>query len=134
VINKADGDNIEKAERAMSEYKNALHLYPPSPSGWTPAVKMCSARTKVGIPEVWTTVKKYVGLTKSNGFFRQKRQEQELRIMFRSIHEQLKDNFYTNPHIASQLEIARQKVRTGKSSAYQEAAALLDLYFRNRGE
>ena len=36
VINKADGDNIPKAELAAMEYKNALHLFPPSSSGWSP--------------------------------------------------------------------------------------------------
>ena len=43
VINKADGNNIQKAKRAQAEFANALHLFPPSPSGWTPLVKTCSS-------------------------------------------------------------------------------------------
>ena len=38
VINKADGDNIEKAKLAQAHFKNALHLFPPTASGWSPQV------------------------------------------------------------------------------------------------
>ena len=36
AITKADGDNKSKCERARREYKNALHLFPPTESGWYP--------------------------------------------------------------------------------------------------
>ncbi len=35
AINKADGDNVRKAERARVEYAGALHLLPASGDGWT---------------------------------------------------------------------------------------------------
>ena len=38
AINKADGDNKPKAERARMEYAGALHLFPASADGWTPRV------------------------------------------------------------------------------------------------
>ena len=43
AINKADGDNRRKAERARIEYPSALHLFPASADGWTPRVLTCSA-------------------------------------------------------------------------------------------
>ena len=43
AINKADGDNKPKAERARIEYAGALHLFPASPDGWTPRVLTCSS-------------------------------------------------------------------------------------------
>ena len=51
AITKADGENIGKAERAMSEYGNALHLFPPSSSGWVPKVMTCSAKSERGYQE-----------------------------------------------------------------------------------
>src|SRR4030043_589923 len=48
AITKADGTNIKKAERAKSEYSNALHLFPPSESGWIPRVITCSSKTGSG--------------------------------------------------------------------------------------
>ena len=56
AINKADGDNKPKAERARIEYANALHLFPASADGWTPRVLTCSALNGEGIAEVWQMV------------------------------------------------------------------------------
>ena len=49
VINKADGSNIEKAKLAQAQFRNALHLFPPTPSGWTPQVLTYSGYYELGI-------------------------------------------------------------------------------------
>ena len=36
AINKADGNNIERAQAARVSFKNALALFPPAASGWQP--------------------------------------------------------------------------------------------------
>ncbi|MCB2220968.1 MAG: methylmalonyl Co-A mutase-associated GTPase MeaB [Bacteroidetes bacterium] len=131
VINKADGDNKERADRAKQEYANALHLFPPSPSGWAPVVKTCSSIQKSGIKEVWQTISDYVELTQKNGYFNQKRQSQEMRIMHNAIQNALRDHFYSNPIIMDALHISEQKVKSGQASAYQEATTLLDLFYQN---
>ena len=41
VITKADIENITNAQLAKVEYSNALHLFPPSESGWIP--KVCAS-------------------------------------------------------------------------------------------
>ena len=38
VINKADGDNIDRARLAQAQFRSALHLFPPTLSGWMPEV------------------------------------------------------------------------------------------------
>jgi len=69
VINKADGDNITKAELAASVYKNALHLFPSLPNGWKPEVLTASAIGNDGIKEVWEKINEFTLQTKANGFF-----------------------------------------------------------------
>jgi LAO/AO transport system kinase len=59
VINKADGDNIKRANLAKLEFNRALHLFLPKKSGWTPTTAACSAITHEGIPEVWQTIQKF---------------------------------------------------------------------------
>ena len=59
VINKADGNNLQKARRAQAEFSNALHLFPPSASGWFPKVLLCSSLHGTGIREVWENVEEY---------------------------------------------------------------------------
>ncbi len=52
AINKADGDNLNKANLAKIEFKRALHLYPEKESEWQPKVVLCSAIEKTGIDEI----------------------------------------------------------------------------------
>lgn len=56
IINKADGSNLMLAKQAMSDYKNALHMFSPTESGWIPKVEICSALKKTGIDEVWKMI------------------------------------------------------------------------------
>ncbi len=69
VINKADGDNIRKANLAKTEFNRALHLFPAKKSGWIPTTSTCSAITHEGIPEVWKTICDFTALTKLNHYF-----------------------------------------------------------------
>ena len=56
AINKADGENRRRAERARAEYASALHLFPVGPDGWVPPVLTCSALTGDGLTAVWEAV------------------------------------------------------------------------------
>ena len=81
AINKADGDNKAKAERARIEYANALHLFPAPADGWTPPVVTCSSRTGDGIAAVWQMVLDQRQLLEGNGFLAQQRSRQALEWM-----------------------------------------------------
>lgn len=137
IINKADGDNYNKALRAKREYANALHLFPPSPSGWIPETDVCSAQYNKGIDNIWKIIMKYVELTKKNGYFHQNRQQQSIQIMMETIEQQLKENFYSNKIISARIEEYKQKILTDQISSYQAAQELLKSYFllaQNKGK
>lgn len=131
IINKADGDNLQKAKLAKLEYANALHLFPPAESGWTPAVETCSAKTKSGIEKVWEIISQYQELTKDSGYFFQQRKEQEIKIMFETIKSNFSESFTNNPLIKSMLPAIKNDVLSGKMSAYKAAQELLDNYYKN---
>lgn len=131
VINKADGDNINKALIASREYANALHLFPPSDSGWAPRVETCSSLSSEGIENVWKAISEYAELTRNNGFFAQKRQQQELLIMINTIRESLKERFFEHPAVKARLDEIRGRVSKGEISSYKAAYELLDTYFKN---
>jgi len=131
VINKADGDNVTKAKLAQQEYKNALHLFPPTDSGWIPSVSTCSSLNNKGIEEVWGVISRYKEQTSENGFFQKRRQEQELRLFFESIGERLKDEFYRNKLVINQLSDIKSKILSGKLSSFQAGNLLLDDYYKS---
>jgi LAO/AO transport system kinase len=131
VINKADGDNIKKANLAKTEFNRALHLFPAKKSGWSPTTATCSSITHKGIPEVWETILKYIELTKSNNYFSEKRQEQNQYWMLETINEQLKLNFFNHPDIIKLLEENKKAVQNNEISPFAAAQLLLEKYFKS---
>jgi LAO/AO transport system kinase len=130
VINKADGDNIKKANLAKVEFNRALHLFPAKKSGWTPTTATCSAITHDGIPEVWEAVLKFLVLTKGNNYFFEKRKEQNQYWMLETINEQLKTNFYNHPEIVKLLEDNKKAVQNDEISPFAAAQLLLEKYIK----
>jgi len=129
AINKADGDNVNKARTARSQYENALHLFPPPPTGWTPKVKTCSSITKNGIPEVWEMIREHESLMKARGHFEDKRNRQQRHRLHESINESLKSHFYNDPVIQKKISEAEKMLATRQMTSFQAAKVLLDSYF-----
>jgi LAO/AO transport system kinase len=132
AITKADGENISKAERAKSEYSNALHLFPPQSSGWIPRVITCSSRTASGISELWDTVLENIALTHHNGYFDKRRYEQSRYWMYETINQTLKDSFYQDPRIQKLLQKHEKMVLSGEVTPFTPARVLLEKYFKRR--
>ena len=133
VINKADGDNAPKAELAANSFRNALHLFPPSESGWIPQVITYSGFYEYKIKEVWDMVWAYIDFVKKNGYFQYRRNEQAKYWMYESINEALKNGFYNNPEIADRLGEFEKAVLGGEVSSFGAARQLLDLYHSQKG-
>ncbi len=129
VINKADGNNIEKAKLAAAHFRNALHLFPAPESGWMPKVLTYSGFYGIGIKEIWDMVDEYFAFVKANGYFEHRRNEQAKYWMYETINEQLRDNFYNNPQITPMLAYEEGQVLSGKTTSFSAAKRLLDTYF-----
>ncbi len=129
VINKADGDNIHRANHAATLFRNALHLFPPTESGWIPQVMTCSALRKTGISEVWSCMEDYFTLAIGNKHFDVRRANQARYWMFETIEENLKNNFYHNNQVKSALSHLETKVLGDRISPFVAARELLEKYF-----
>lgn len=125
VINKAEGDNLQPAKQAAANYRNALHLFPPHPGGWTPLVKLCSARDGSGVEEVWQSVQSYADLCGTNGYLKQKRAEQRVQHFHEFTRQRLESWLLgddSQQKLYHQLEVA---VAGGQISPYAAARQLL---------
>lgn len=129
VINKADGNNIEKAKLAAAHFRNALHLFPAPESGWTPQVMTYSGFYNIGVEGIWDMVYKYFDFVKANGYFEHRRNEQAKYWMYETINEHLRDSFYQNERIAAMLAGQEQEVLNGRATSFAAAKRLLDTYF-----
>ncbi|WP_396170664.1 methylmalonyl Co-A mutase-associated GTPase MeaB [Flavobacterium sp.] len=130
VINKADGDNINKAKLAKAEFNRALHLFPAKKSGWIPTASTCSSYTKEGIADVWENISEYKILVQDNHYFEQKRHEQNQFWMLETINNQLQSNFYNHPKIIKLLEENKKAVQKDEISPFAAAMNLLNAYFQ----
>ncbi len=129
VINKADGDNIDRANLAAAQFRNALHLFPPTPSKWRPEVVTYSGYYELNIDKVWDMIDRYFEYVKKTGYFERKRNEQAKYWMFETINEELRENFYRMPQIRALLEQKEMRVLNNEQSSFTAAHDVLRRYF-----
>jgi LAO/AO transport system kinase len=128
VINKADGNNIQKARRAQAEFANALHLFPPSQSGWIPKVLTCSSLYSKGISEIWQLVKEYASFAKSSGYMTEKRLEQSRYWMYETLRDGIYKQVFTSPDMKQELEKYEKAISEGHITSFMAASAILNKY------
>ena len=129
VINKADGDNRERAELAAAQFRNALHLFPMPPSGLAPEVITYSGYYELNIDKVWDMIDRYFDHVTRTGYFQEKRREQEKYWMFETIDEHLRANFYNNPSIERMLEEKQRLILENRQSSFVAASDVLKYYY-----
>jgi len=132
AITKADGDNVRASDLACMEYRNALHLFPPAESGWSPKVITVSARENRGMDTLLGIFAEYFDHINSNGFLEKRRMEQSKHWMYTTIQERLLDGFFHDPHISRRIKDVEKKVMEGRMTSFQAATKLLEEY-RLRG-
>jgi LAO/AO transport system kinase len=133
AITKADGTNKLLAEGAKGLYENALHLFPPGPSGWKPKVLTCSALKNTGIEELWKVINAYSVFTKKSGFFDEFRKQQAVIRMHDAISDYLHNNFYNNIEIKNFRTELEKKLYDGSITSYKAAKILIDKYCNGKG-
>ena len=129
VINKADGDNIPRAQLAQAQFRNALHLFPPTASGWVPEVLTYSGYYEIGIPEVWDMIDRYFAFAHRNGYFEKRRLEQSRYWMYETINETLRTKFYNDPDVHDLLVDNERRVLDNRLSSFVAARNVLEFYF-----
>jgi LAO/AO transport system kinase len=128
AITKADGDNIKPAKQSQAQFNSALHLFPPTESGWTPRVVTCSALEENGLMEIWDIVKNYEELTRQNDFWITQRIRQLLDWFRSSMEFQLLHNFKSSEGISSLMEIMETKIKNKEISPARAAAEIVNTY------
>jgi len=131
VINKADGDNLKRAQRARSEFERALQLYPPKSNGWIPRVTTCSALNNEGITALWEMILEFVNQNKASEAFDKNRAEQNTFWFLQTVDEMLKFSFYQHPAVKAELEKLTKRVANNQISPFKAADLLLSGYKTN---
>ncbi len=128
VINKADGTNIPRAKRAQAEYANALHLFPPSLSGWIPMVKTCSSLYNEGIGEIWGLAREYADFVNESGFLKERRLEQSRYWMYETLRDGIYTQVFNDPLMKKELELHEKAISEGHITSFMAASSILNKY------
>jgi LAO/AO transport system kinase len=130
AINKADGDNIRRAQQAAAEYRAALHILKPASDGWSPPVVTYSALTGDGLAAIWQSVCDYRQSSEASGAIAAKRREQQVTWMWSMLEERLFAKLRADPELKSRLPQIEKAVASGKLSpmlAVEEIAEAMGL-------
>ncbi|MET7255291.1 methylmalonyl Co-A mutase-associated GTPase MeaB [Dyadobacter fermentans] len=128
AINKADSGNEAAVAKAVSEYRQALHLFPENASKVPVQVVACSALEGSGMQPIWKLISDYYAQTSESGFLQQNRQFQRVDWLREQIRESLEDRFYENELVKKHITSADQSVRSGEKLPDEAAADLINLF------
>lgn len=131
VINKADGDNIARANLAKQQYINALHILRPRSSHWSVPVHTCSALHHKGIDTVWEMLETYRSTMEGCGEFDDKRRQQARDWMWALLLDDLKDLFIHDRRVQPLLDQVEQSVLNGHTTPGAASRRLLERFRRH---
>jgi len=127
AINKADGDNIDRATRAAAEYTAALRLFRPRSPQWDPPVLTVSALESRGMDEVWRAIEQHRTALETSGELAAKRRTQQQDWLWAMIDDGLKRHFLGRPDVARRLPEIEAAVLGAKLTPTEGARRLLAL-------
>jgi len=128
AINKADGDNLKRAQKAAAEYRSALHILSPASKHWQPPVLTYSALTGAGIAELWQKILDHRAAMTASGDFAARRREQQVKWMWSMLEQRMLARLRADASIRARVKKVEAEVADGRitpSVATEQIAELL---------
>ena len=132
LVNKADGDNKQRALVTRADYEQILHYLRPATQGWKTKAYTCSAYTGEGISEIWDVMMEYCEQMRKTGQLEERRQQQNLTWVKEMADDYFRNMLYKNPSIAGPREAIEQKVLSGEmapTKALTEIVRVIETQF-----
>lgn len=132
LINKADGDNKQRAMITRSEYDRILHFLRPATKNWATHAHTCSSITGTGIMELWNDViMKFIKQGNENGVLTLRRKHQTLDWVYSMVEEHLHNLFYKSPEIISCQNEIETSVINGKLAPTMAVQKYIEEYAKS---
>jgi LAO/AO transport system kinase len=128
AVNKADGDNLLRAQRARAELETAAHFMQPVSPHWKPPVLCVSALEGSGLGELWERVREHRRVLETHGALQGKRQRQRLRWMWAMVEEQLLASLRAHAQVGAQLPALERDVLEGRLTPTLAARSILESF------
>ena len=114
AINKADGDNITRANIAAADYRGALHILSPRSEHWNPPVVTYSALTGAGIADLWQKISDHRTAMSASGDFAARRRQQQVKWMWSMLESRMMERLRSDPAIRAKVKKIETEVADGR--------------------
>jgi len=130
AINKADGDNLARAERARAELERALQILRPSSrdGGWTPRTVLASSVTGLGLDEIWQLIVEHRRCLEERGLFDERRRQQRLDWMWSLVDQGLLAAVREHPQVEAMVGRLEAEVLEGRTTPTAAAESILSAF------
>lgn len=125
LITKADGENVNVAQRAKAEYQSALHFYPPKENLWIPPVEVCSAISGQGMEKAWEIIMSFDQWQTQRGLKEDYRNKQNIEWMHQTLKDMLVDRFFNKEVVKNALDHFTQLVQSNQMTPFEAAEKLI---------
>jgi LAO/AO transport system kinase len=114
AVNKADGDNVKRANVAAAEYRAALHILAPRSEHWNPPVVTYSALTGTGIDALWQNILDHHSAVKATGEFAARRREQQVKWMWSMLEQRMMARLRVDASVRARVKRIESEVAEGR--------------------
>ena len=129
LVNKADGDLADAAQRTAAEYRNAFRLLAGSDAGWRVEVRTCSALTGSGIAEAWDCIERYRDWYETTGARSRRRSGQAREWLWSEVAAGVREAVESREDLRNLAESLEDDVAAGRASAAAAARRIVEAAF-----
>ena len=125
LINKADGESENLANKTRLHYQSALSLLTQS-GFWSPEVRTCSALERSGIADAWDMVRRFHDEALAAGHLASMRSEQNLQWMWQLTDQLLRQQITDHPALPTRLSAIEAEVGAATLTPLSAAQRIID--------
>ncbi len=127
AINKADGDNLKRAQHAAADYRSALHILTPRSEHWHPPVETYSALTGDGIAKLWQKILDHRTAMSASGDFAARRRDQQVKWMWSMLEQRMLARLRADASTRVKVKKIEADVADGRLTPAVAAEQILEL-------
>jgi LAO/AO transport system kinase len=127
AINKADGDNLKRANLAAGEYRSALHILSPRSKHWDPPVITYSGLTGSGIGPLWQKILDHRTAMNASGEFASRRQQQQVKWMWSMLEQLTMARLRSDASVRAKVKRIETEVAAGRVSPALAAEQIAEI-------
>src|ERR1700753_3999094 len=127
AINKADGDNLKRAQHAAADYRSALHILSPRSEHWHPPVETYSALTGDGVAKLWQNILDHRTAMNASGDFAGRRRDQQVKWMWSMLEQRMLARLRADASTRAKVKKIEADVADGRLTPAVAAEQMLEL-------